>query len=180
MASGKKTPCQNPALIIANTFSNQTALHFSFTPPTAPQKPHQAALPPLFVRRSLCAKQSRPTHGVRSSFGAGLVLRRAAKERKAERSGTHLFGQGHNAAGSDQPSLLTAEHGARAGGHTRSIRSRRDRIQPLLFMQELLSFLAVSLSVFCQARLKTARGQKRTRREHYCSDHPQHPDRVTP
>lgn len=68
---------------------------------------------------------------------------------------TNLFGKGHNAAGSNKSSLLTAQHWASASCYTRSVRQGRNHVQSLLFMQELLSFLAISLSTFCQAGLKT-------------------------
>lgn len=73
---------------------------------------------------------------------------------------TNLFGKGHNAARSNKPSLLTAQYWASASCYTRSIRRWRNHVQSLLFMQELLSFLAISLSMFCQARLKTAREER--------------------
>lgn len=73
---------------------------------------------------------------------------------------TNLFGKGHNAARSNKPSLLTAQYWASASCYTCSIRRWRNHIQSLLFMQELLSFLAISLSMFCQARLKTAREER--------------------
>lgn len=126
--SEKKTPCQNPALMAANR-NLQPIKSFFVSPflPPQPLEPRCAAPPPLFATtntpkegRSPCAKQS----GQRSD--AELLWCRAgatqrSKAEKSTREQTHLFGQGHDAAGSDQPSLLTAEHRARAGGHTRPI-----------------------------------------------------------
>lgn len=86
-----------------------------------------------------------------------------SKGEKKKKDSTNLFGKGHNAARSNKPSLLTAQYWASASCYTRSIRCR-NHVQSLLFMQELLSFLAISLSVFCQARLKTAQEERRGRK----------------
>lgn len=97
---------------------------------------------------------------IRSLPGPFATCSKGEKEKK---DSTNLFGKGHNAARSNKPSLLTAQYWASASCYTRSIRCR-NHVQSLLFMQELLSFLAISLSVFCQARLKTAQEERRGRK----------------
>lgn len=96
------------------------------------------------------------------------------KKNKSKELPTHLFGKGHDGAGSDEPPLLAAQDRAGASGHTRPVRG--DQGQTLLFMQELLSFLAISLSVFCQARLQTVPEERRIRKsllfmQHYQQVH---------
>lgn len=83
------------------------------------------------------------------------------KGRESRRQPTDLFGEGHDGAGSDEAALLAAEDGAGARGHARPVRG--DQRQALPLVQELLGVLAISLSVFCQARLQTApeRGRKK-------------------
>lgn len=84
------------------------------------------------------------------------------KTSKSRTRAAHLFGEGHDGAGSDEAPLLAAEDGAGARGHARPVRG--DQRQALLLVQELLGFLAISLRVFSQARLQTAPEHRRRRK----------------